>query len=158
MNKVFELIENDLKLYVTTPIDELHYDDIKSEYDAYTVSEFLMLYKLQRQFELNYISKKEYDDLKKLLGIKKQLLYELAKKKLSNMIDLISKVDSKSEDEAEINDISEKIHGINCVLNSYHLNQNLNLQNIIDSCIKNESYEYQDIEALKAFYMKTKKK
>jgi hypothetical protein len=117
-----------------------------------------MLYKLQRQFELNYISKKEYDDLKKLLGIKKQLLYELAKKKLSNMIDLISKVDSKSEDEAEINDISEKIHGINCVLNSYHLNQNLNLQNIIDSCIKNESYEYQDIEALKAFYMKTKKK
>ena len=162
MNRsIFDLIENNINAYVSIPIDELQYHTDK-EYDEYTVMEFLTLYRIQRLFELNLISKKECDSLIELFGMKQKLLEELFKEQYEKLINYIREFNNEpvleETTDDKINCLREQISGIDCIFKKYHLDQSINLLKIIDFCIKGEHYEKQDIEELKKFYIRTKKK
>ncbi len=162
MNRsIVDLIENNINAYVSTLIDELQYHTDK-EYDEYTVMEFLTLYRIQRLFELNLISKKECDSLIELFEMRQKLLEELVKEQYKNLINLMREFNNEPVLEEASNDkidsLREQISGIDCIFKKYHLDQSINLLKIIDFCIKGEHYEKQDIEELKKFYIRTKKK
>jgi hypothetical protein len=158
---IVDLIENNINAYVSTLIDELQYHTDK-EYDEYTVMEFLTLYRIQRLFELNLISKKECDSLIELFEMRQKLLEELVKEQYKNLINLMREFNNEPVLEEASNDkidsLREQISGIDCIFKKYHLDQSINLLKIIDFCIKGEHYEKQDIEELKKFYIRTKKK
>lgn len=53
-----------------------------SSYENYSIKEFIQLYKLGRLYVLGIISESEYDNLRELIDIRKEISIELGKEVL----------------------------------------------------------------------------